>query len=64
MESLQNMDQQGYVETSLLQRKDAYASDNIKEIPSLNVLSQEVNVEVVLEGPVVLHKKGRVLQTD
>ena len=64
VENLQDVDKQGNIEPCLFDREDADGPDNIEKILSFNILSKEVDVVVILEGTIVLHKEGRILQTD
>ena len=64
VENLQNVDKQGNIEPGLFNGEDADGPDHIKEILAFYVLGKEIDVIVVLEWTIVLHKEGRILQTD
>lgn len=64
VENLQDVNKQGNIEPSLLDGEDADGSDHIKEIFAFNILGKEVDVVVVLEWAIVLHKEGGILQAD
>ena len=61
MEGFKDMDQNGYVKSCLFNWKNADGSDNIKQVLSFDVLSEEVDVVVVFEGTIVFNKEGRIL---
>lgn len=58
------MDEKCNIKSCLLKRKNPDTSDDIKEIFALNILCKEIDVEIVLEWAIVLHKKWWVFQTD
>lgn len=64
VKNLQDVDKQGDIEPGLFDREDADGPNHIKEILPFNILGKEVDVVVILEGTIVLHKEWRILQTD
>ncbi len=63
-EQLQDVDQQSNIKSSLFEGKNANGSDNIEQVPSFDILSEEVDVVVVFKRPVVLYNKGAVLKAN
>ena len=62
MEDFHNVDEKSNIEASLLEREDSNGTNHVEKVLSFNVLCQEVDVEVILEGAVVLDDKRGVFQ--